>query len=438
MARWFEFSTDGKDAFLAFMKEPRGGGLSEDIVGNVQDIIAKVRTDGAGAVVDYTTRFDGVELDPETLQAPSIDLERLAASCPQEVKDSLDFAARRILNYHSAQLPEDHSFDDGAGNVLGWRWGPIDAVGLYVPGGRASYPSSVLMNAIPAKAAGVSRMVMVAPAPQGELSSAVAYAALACGIDEYYPIGGAQAVAALAYGAGPIRAVDKIVGPGNAYVAAAKRLVFGDVGIDTIAGPSEICVVADPIISPELVAIDLLSQAEHDPAAQSILITSDIQFAKAVEASISKRLESLETKAVASISWTEHGAIVIAPRHQYAQLVDIIAPEHVELVSEDADQLGDEIRHAGAIFYGSWAPEALGDYVTGSNHVLPTNGAARFASGLSVYDFMKRTSIQKISRSGYQHLAGAAEALASAEGLEAHRLSVALRRDLEGGSDGKH
>ncbi len=429
MARRFnilENATDF-DGFKAFMKEPRGGGsLDVSVAANIVD---DVKNRGAVAVVEYTTKFDKLDLNVSTLASSQVDLEALASKCPENVKAAIKFAAKRIEYYHAQQMPSDHRFVDDDGVDMAWRWGPIDAVGLYVPGGRASYPSSVLMNAIPAKVAGVKRMVMVAPAPEGNLNPAVAYAALTVGITEFYPIGGAQAVAALAYGAGPLLPVDKIVGPGNAFVAAAKRIVFGDVGIDTIAGPSEITVVADGKNDPTWIAADLLSQCEHDPAAQSILITSDQGFADKVEIAIKEQLESLSTQATATTAWENHCAIVIAPMDRAAQLVDIIAPEHVEFAVDDPEELVDSVRHAGAMFVGRYGPEALGDYVTGSNHVLPTSGAARFSSGLSSLDFMKRTSIQRISVEAFAALSEAAETLAIAEGLPAHAKSVSIRKN---------
>jgi histidinol dehydrogenase len=388
--------------------------------------VKDVRARGGAAVAEYTQRFDKVVVDPDSLAAKGIDLFEAAARCKNEVREALDFAAARIEAYHKQQRPADHSFKDKEGLELGWRWNAIDAVGLYVPGGRASYPSSVLMNAIPAKAAGVSRLVMTSPVPGGDLNPAVAYAAVRAGVTEFHPVGGAQAVAALAYGAGKLAPVDKIVGPGNAYVAAAKRIVFGDVGIDTIAGPSEITVVADNKNKPEWIAADLLSQAEHDPMAQSILITDDGAFADRVLDAANAMLGKLSPTAVES--WREHAAIVIAPLGRAATIVNQIAPEHVEIATADPDVIARDVRHSGAIFLGRWAPEALGDYVTGSNHVLPTSGAARFASGLSVLDFMKRTSIQRVSEQGFNALADAAEILAESEGLPAHRLSVSIRR----------
>ncbi|MFC7290389.1 histidinol dehydrogenase [Hirschia litorea] len=429
MARRFNLiqSPEDFESFKSFMKEPRGGGAMD--VSVAQGIVDDVKMRGAKALVEYTAKFDRLKLEEETLTSQEVDLSELAKLCPENVKRAIEFAAKRIETYHAKQIPSDHRFVDDAGADMAWRWGAIDAVGLYVPGGRASYPSSVLMNAIPAKVAGVKRMVMVAPAPDGVLNPAVAYAALTVGISEYYPIGGAQAVAALAYGAGPLLPVDKIVGPGNAFVAAAKRIVFGDVGIDTIAGPSEITVVADKLNDPSWIAADLLSQCEHDPAAQSILITDDEGFASKVETAVKDQLMKLETQETATVSWNNHGGIVIAKMEQAASLVDLIAPEHVEFAVEEPEVLVESVRHAGAIFVGRYAPEALGDYVTGSNHVLPTSGAARFSSGLSALDFMKRTSIQRISVDAFNALAEAAETLAIAEGLPAHAKSVSIRNN---------
>lgn len=415
------------EAFAQFLSLRRAQG-SEDIYASASAIVRDVRKQGGAAVAAYTERFDRLRVDADGLQAEGLDIERLAGACPQDVRDALDFAAKRIEAYHAQQKPKDHSFEDGHGLELGWRWSPVDAVGVYVPGGRASYPSSVLMNVVPAKAAGVRRIVMAAPAPGGELNPAVAYAAVRAGVTEFYPIGGAQAVAALAYGAGRLKPVDKIVGPGNAWVAAAKRIVFGDVGIDTIAGPSEITVVADNQIDPAWIAADLLSQAEHDPLAQSILVTDDADYAARVWAAAEAQIPRLSTAKATEESWRNFAAVVIAPLSMAAEIVNQIAPEHVELAVADPDAIAKDIRHSGAIFLGRWAPEALGDYVTGSNHVLPTSGAARFASGLSVLDFMKRTSVQRITEAGFHHLAAAAETLAACEGLPAHGLSVRIRR----------
>lgn len=415
------------EEFGKFLALRRAQG-TEDVHAKAAEIVGDVRKRGGEAVADYTRRFDGVALDAVTLAAKGLDLLEAAERCHPDVREALNFAAERIETYHTKQKPQDHSFKDAAGLELGWRWTAVDAVGLYVPGGRASYPSSVLMNAVPAKAAGVKRIAMVSPAPGGELNPAVAFAAVRAGVTEFYPIGGAQAVAALAYGAGHLKPVDKIVGPGNAYVAAAKRIVFGDVGIDTIAGPSEITVVADNQNDPRWIAADLLSQAEHDPLAQSILITDDPDWASKVEATVERQMVQLATGATVAAAWRDYGAIVIAPLTAAADIVNQIAPEHVELAVADPDAIAKDVRHSGAIFLGRWAPEALGDYVTGSNHVLPTSGAARFASGLSVLDFMKRTSVQRISEQGFRHLAGAAETLAKCEGLPAHGLSVSIRR----------
>lgn len=424
--RRFDASAPGfAEEFAKFLSLRRAQG-SEDVFNAAAAIVKDVRARGGVAVAEYTRRFDKIAVDPETLTAKDIALFEAAERCQPDVREALDFAAKRIEAYHAHQRPQDHTFKDTEGLELGWRWSAIDAVGLYVPGGRASYPSSVLMNAIPAKAAGVSRLVMTSPVPGGEFNPAVAYAAVRAGITEFYPIGGAQAVAALAYGAGKLRPVDKIVGPGNAYVAAAKRIVFGDVGIDTIAGPSEITVVADNQNKPEWIAADLLSQAEHDPMAQSILITDDADYGEKVFAAANEMLGRLSATAIES--WRTHSALVVAPLSKAAAIVNQIAPEHVEIATSDPDAIAKDVRHSGAIFLGRWAPEALGDYVTGSNHVLPTSGAARFASGLSVLDFMKRTSIQRISEQGFRALAHAAETLAASEGLPAHGLSISIRR----------
>ena len=418
---------DFVEVFGKFLALRRAQG-TEDVHAKTAVIVRDVRERGGEAVASYTSRFESVTLNVETLAADGIDLFEAAERCKPTVREALNFAADRIETYHAQQKPQDHSFTDPAGLELGWRWTPVDAVGLYVPGGRASYPSSVLMNAVPARAAGVKRIVMTSPVPGGQMNPAVAYAAIRAGVTEFYPIGGAQAVAALAYGAGRLKPVDKIVGPGNAYVAAAKRIVFGDVGIDTIAGPSEITVVGDNQNSSEWIAADLLSQAEHDPLAQSILVTDDADWASRVEAAVDRQMVMLATGETVAQAWKDYGAIVLAPLSRAAEIVNQIAPEHVELAVADPDSIAKDIRHSGAIFLGRWAPEALGDYVTGSNHVLPTSGAARFASGLSVIDFMKRTSIQRISEAGFRHLAQAAETLANAEGLPAHGLSVSIRR----------
>jgi histidinol dehydrogenase len=373
----------------------------------------------------FAREFDGIELDETSIRVSEVEIDAGAQACPAAVREAIAFAAERIRTYHARQRPADLRFTDEAGVELGWRWGPLDSVGIYVPGGRAAYPSTVLMNAVPAAVAGVGRIAMVTP--PGRLQPAVLAAAKAAGVTEIWRVGGAQAVAALAYGAGPIRPVDKIVGPGNAFVTAAKRHVYGVVGIDNLAGPSEIVVVADGANPPEWIAADLLSQAEHDPAAQSILITHDEAFAAKVEAAVQDQLTTLSTGADAAASWRDHGAVVIAPLDEAPGLVDLIAPEHVEFAVESPDLLADRVRHAGAIFLGRHAPEAIGDYVAGSNHVLPTSRAARFSSGLSLYDFLKRTSIVKCDEAAFARLAPATIALAEAEGLPAHARSAAIR-----------
>ncbi len=427
MAR--QFTTKAQDfetAFADFLAEPRADDVN--IGQTVSHILRDVETRAGDAVAEYTARFDRLQIDPVSLTAPSIDLDALAHSCPADLRAAIDFAHDRIADYARRQLPEDMYWQDSLGAELGWRWTPIDNVGVYVPGGRASYPSSVLMNIVPAKIAQVKRIVMVAPAPEGRLSSAVAYAAQKAGIDAYYPIGGAQAVGALAYGCGALRPVDKIVGPGNAYVAEAKRQVFGKVGIDTIAGPSEILIIADDSANAEWIAADLLSQAEHDPSSQSILISLSSTLAETVAAAVSRQLDVLQTEPCARQSWQNHGAIIIAQSCQEAaDLANRIAPEHLQICLDDETKILPLIRHAGAIFLGAYAPEVLGDYVTGSNHVLPTSRAARFSSGLGVYDFLKRISIQKLDAASFRELAGAAKRLGEAENLPAHVKSVTIR-----------
>lgn len=422
--RRFRYDQPGfADAFTAFVSERRE--TPEEVDTIVRDVLAAVRSEGVGALLRYALEFDRIELTEATLRVSAEEIAEGAAKCPAEVRDAIAFAAERIRVYHERQRPADQRFTDSAGVELGWRWTPLEAVGIYVPGGRAAYPSTVLMNALPAKAAGVERIAMVTP--PGRLQPAVLAAAQTAGVTEIWRVGGAQAVAALAYGAGPIRPVDKIVGPGNAFVTAAKRRVYGAVGIDALAGPSEIVVVADGANNPDWIAADLLSQAEHDPAAQSILITDDEAFAAKVEAAIEAQLQVLATGADARESWQAHGAVVIAPLDAAPGLVDEIAPEHVEFAIDEPERLSDRVRHAGAIFLGRHAPEAIGDYVAGSNHVLPTSRAARFSSGLSLYDFLKRTSIVKCDARSFAALAPATIALAEAEGLPAHARSAAIR-----------
>jgi histidinol dehydrogenase len=400
----------------------------EDVAQAVRAIIADVRARGDAALVELTAKFDRMALTAETLRVTPKEMADAEAQCPAETLKALDVAARRIEDYHRRQIPKDETYTDEIGARLGWRWTPLDSVGLYVPGGTASYPSSVLMNAIPARVAGVARIVMVTPASGGKLNPLVLAAAKRAGIAEIYRIGGAQAVAALAYGTQTIAPVDKIVGPGNAYVAAAKREVFGTVGIDSIAGPSEILVVADAANDPEWIAADLLSQAEHDASSQSILITDDASFADRVSTAVDRALETLPRKAIASASWRDFGGIVVVARLEDAcVLANRIAPEHLELAVENPDALLRQVRHAGAIFLGRNTPEAMGDYIAGPNHVLPTARTARFSSGLSVLDFVKRTTLLSLSREAVNEIGPSAVALAEAEGLDAHARSVAAR-----------
>ncbi|MGE5547637.1 MAG: histidinol dehydrogenase [Solirubrobacterales bacterium] len=403
----------------------------EDVNTTVAAVLADVRRRGNSAVIEYTARFDRLELTPATLRVSAEEIEAAATSCDAALIEALSLAAARIRDFHSRQLPQGYQYTDAVGVRLGQRWTAVDAVGLYVPGGTAAYPSSVLMNAVPAKVAGVERLVMVVPSPGGKLNPLVLAAAKLAGVDEIYRIGGAQAVGALAYGTDTIRPVDKIVGPGNAYVAAAKRQVFGTVGIDMIAGPSEILVIADGDNDPAWIAADLLSQAEHDTAAQSILITTDARFAKRVAEAVDAHLKTLPRAAIARESWDAHGAIIVVPTLDDAvPLADRIAAEHLELAVAEPDALAARIRHAGAIFLGRHTPEAVGDYVGGPNHVLPTARSARFSSGLGVLDFMKRTTLLGCDPGSLGAIGPAAVALAEAEGLGAHALSVAIRLNM--------
>jgi histidinol dehydrogenase len=399
-----------------------------DVARDVTRIIAQVRDGGDAALKELTARFDRFDLDKSGW---SIDRAACAAAyegLSPELRDALELAAERIAAYHVKQVPADNQAVDSQGIRLGARWRAVDAAGVYVPGGRAAYPSSVLMNAIPAKAAGVRRLVMVTPTPNGEVNPLVLAAAHLAGVDEIWRVGGAQAVAALAYGTDRIRPVDVITGPGNAWVAEAKRQLYGVVGIDMVAGPSEIVVVADGQNDPDWIAADLLSQAEHDPTSQSILFTDDAAFADAVAAAVDRQIPELATAATARASWDANGAIVTVPSLVEAiPLVDRLAPEHLELACDDADALFDVVRHAGSVFIGRHTPEAVGDYVAGPNHVLPTGRRARFASGLSVLDFMKRTSFLSLDAAGLQAIGPAAVTLAGAEGLPAHARSVAIR-----------
>lgn len=405
-----------------------------DVNDVVTAILADVRDRGDAAVLDYTKRFDRFDLTAETMAITPDEVDAARGQCTTETLSALATAAGRIRAFHEKQLPEDLDFTDAAGLRLGYRWQAVEAAGLYVPGGTAAYPSSVLMNAIPAKVAGVDRLVMVVPTPDGVLNPLVLAAAAIAGVDEIYRIGGAQAVGALAYGTDTIAPVDKIVGPGNAYVAAAKRQVFGTVGIDMIAGPSEILVLADGANDPAWIAADLLSQAEHDTAAQAILITDDASFADAVERAVEGHLKTLPRTGTAGESWATYGAIIIVPDLAGAiPLVDRIAPEHLEIATDNADALGRKVRNAGAIFMGRYVPEAIGDYIAGPNHVLPTSRSARFSSGLGVLDFMKRSSLIECDAEGLRAIGPEAVALARAEGLDAHALSISIRLNTPAG-----
>jgi histidinol dehydrogenase len=409
--------------FLATKRE-----AAADVEEAVRAIIADVVARGDRALFDLTQKFDRLDVERMGLRVTADEIAAAYAACETRALDALSLARERIEAYHRRQLPKDDRFTDALGVELGHRWTAIEAVGLYVPGGTAAYPSSVLMNAVPAKVAGVPRIVMVVPAPEGKLVPLVLAAAKLAGIDEIYRVGGAQAVAALAYGTDTIKPVAKIVGPGNAYVATAKRLVFGKVGIDMIAGPSEVLILADRSGNPDWIAGDLLAQAEHDTSAQSILITDDASLADAVEKAVAAQLKTLPRAAVAGASWRDFGAIIITPALDDAvPLVDAIAPEHLEIEAADAERLAGKIRNAGAIFLGAHTPEAIGDYVGGSNHVLPTARSARFSSGLGVLDFMKRTSILKCGPDQLRALGPAAITLGEAEGLDAHARSVAMR-----------
>ncbi|MCZ6721286.1 MAG: histidinol dehydrogenase [Proteobacteria bacterium] len=406
----------------------------EDVDQTVAQILKDVRERGDGALLDYTRRFDQVELDVGRLRIGEDERKAAIGSCAAETLAALGLAAERIEAHHRRQIPEDSFYEDSCGVGLGSRWTAIESVGLYVPGGSAAYPSSVLMNAIPAKAAGVPRIAMVVPTPGGRLNPYVVAAAGLAGVDEIYRIGGAQAVAALAYGTETIPPVDKIVGPGNAYVAAAKRLVFGRVGIDLIAGPSEVLVVADASNAADWIAIDLLAQAEHDPSAQAILITDDAAFADEVEAAVGSHLKTLDRVEIAATSWREYGAVIQVENFTQApELVDRLAPEHLELAIDGAEDFAARVRNAGAIFLGRYTPEAIGDYVAGTNHVLPTGRSARFSSGLSVLDFMKQTSLVRCDAESLRRIGPAAVTLANTEGLGAHALSVAIRLNIPRG-----
>ncbi len=412
--------------FAAFLAEPRG---NEDAVREaVAEIIDTVRREGDAALIAYTARFDRFKPAAATLRIGQDEIEAAAASIPGDLRAALSLAARRIEWFHRKQLPADFEVDDEEGARLGMRWTPLDAAGIYVPGGKAAYPSSVLMNAIPARVAGVGRIAMCVPTPDGSLNPLVLAAAKLAGISEIYRVGGAQAIAALAFGTASIAKVDRIAGPGNAYVAEAKRQVFGQVGIDSIAGPSEVLVIADAANNPAHVALDLLAQAEHDEAAQAILITDDAAFAQEVAGAVAAALATLPRAAIAGASWRDHGAIILARNwDEAAAIANQIAPEHLQIMLDEPQAVFAKIRHAGAAFLGRDCPEAIGDYVAGPNHVLPTSGTARFASGLSVYDFLKRTTYVTLHNGALEKLGPAAISLAEAEGLDAHAQSVAMR-----------
>ena len=419
---------DFEDRFRALLNAKRED--SPDVDDAVAAIIADVRARGDQALIDLTSRYDRLDLMADRLRISAEEVDAACAEVSAEDRAALELAAERIRAYHARQMPQDAQWNDEAGASLGWRWTPVSAAGLYVPGGLASYPSSVLMNAIPAKVAGVARLAMVVPTPDGVLNPLVLLAARIAGVDEIYRVGGAQAIAALAYGTETIAPVDKITGPGNAYVAAAKRRVFGKVGIDMIAGPSEILVIADANNDPDWIALDLLSQAEHDESAQSILITTDAAFGQAVADVVDARLQTLERRKIAGASWRDFGAVITVPDLDTAvALSDRIAPEHLELCVADAEALAARITHAGAIFIGGFTPEAIGDYIGGPNHVLPTARSARFSSGLSVMDFIKRTTLARMTPEALAAIGPAAVRLATSESLQAHGLSVQARLD---------
>jgi histidinol dehydrogenase len=419
-------SADFDERFQALIAAKRESSADVDLA--VADIIDDVRRRGDAALAELSLRFDRVELGRLGLKIRAGEIDAAIGACDKTALEALKLAHARVMDFHLRQKPADVRYTDPLGVELGWRWRPIDAVGLYVPGGAASYPSSVIMNAVPAKVAGCRRLAMVMPAPDGETNLLALAAARIAGVDEIYRVGGAQAIAALAYGTETILPVEKIVGPGNAYVAAAKRRVFGAVGIDMIAGPSEVVVLADSSADPRFVAADLLAQAEHDEAAQSILVTDDTSLAREVEAEMNRQLESLPRAGIAGESWRLNGAVLLCPSLEAAvPLVDRLAPEHLEIMANEPEALADKISNAGAIFLGPHTPEAIGDYVGGSNHVLPTARSARFSSGLGVLDFMKRTSLLKCDARSLEALGPAAVTLGKAEGLEAHARSVAMR-----------
>lgn len=420
---------DFEQNFAAFLTGKRE--VSEDVDRAAREIVDRVRREGDAALIEYSLRFDRIDLNKTGIRVTEAEIDAAFDDAPASTIEALKLAHERIEKHHARQLPKDDLYTDALGVELGSRWTAIEAVGLYVPGGTASYPSSVLMNAVPAKVAGVERIVMVVPSPDGKLNPLVLVAARLAGVTEIYRVGGAQAVAALAYGTETIEPVAKIVGPGNAYVAAAKRIVFGTVGIDMIAGPSEVLVIADKDNNPDWLAADILAQAEHDTAAQSILMTNDETFAKAVEEAVERQLKTLPRAETASASWRDFGAIILVEDFDAAiPLANRIAAEHLEIATADPEALLPKIRNAGSIFIGAYTPEVIGDYVGGCNHVLPTARSARFSSGLSVLDYMKRTSLLKLGPDQLRALGPAAIEIARAEGLDAHAQSVAIRLNL--------
>ncbi len=432
MIRLSTTAPDFEPRFLTLLSQARE--TTETVDAAVAAIIAAVRAHGDAALLDYTARFDRMTLTADRLSVPAAEIDAAVATVPADLIAAVDLAATRIEAFHRAQLPADLRMTDADGLTLGMRWLPLDAVGIYVPGGKAAYPSTVLMNAVPARAAGVGRIAMCVPTPDGVLNPLVLAAARRAGVTEIYRVGGAQAVAALAYGTATIPPVDRIVGPGNAYVAEAKRQVFGHVGIDSIAGPSEVVILADAANDPRRVAVDLLAQAEHDESAQSILITDNAVFADAVTAAVAAEIPTLPRAAIAGASWDRNGAVILVRDWAEAvTLVNRLAPEHLQLMLADPDPVFVAVRHAGAIFIGGFCPEAVGDYIAGPNHVLPTGRTSRFASGLSVFDFLKRTTWVSADQAGLDRIGPAAVALAEAEGLQAHARSIALRLGQTGG-----
>jgi histidinol dehydrogenase len=430
MAAWLSTADRNfEDGFKSLLGQKRE--QAEDVGDQVAAILARVREEGDRALIDLTLKLDDLDLREAGIRITEAEIEAAQAKVDKTTRDALQLAHDRILDHHQRQVPKDDRYRDALGVELGTRWTPVPSAGLYVPGGTASYPSSVLMNALPAKVAGVPRIVMVVPAPKGELNPLVLVAAKLAGVSDIYRLGGAQAIAALAYGTETVKPVAKIVGPGNAYVAAAKRQVYGQVGIDMVAGPSEVVVIADRDNDPAWIASDLLAQAEHDEAAQSILITDDAAFGRAVSTAVEAELATLPRADTAGASWRDFGAIIVVKHLDEAPAIaDRLAAEHLEIATADAEALAAKISNAGAIFIGRYTPEVIGDYVAGSNHVLPTARSARFASGLSVLDFMKRSSILKLDADSLAALGPAAMSLAAAEGLDAHRRSVAIRLNI--------